>query len=108
MIEVITSKDVKAQIDAFCETHHAMLPDFSFAHIALSDYNLADGHIDFCLDLNQILPWFYARVRDHKFFVNEQAAISETVGEVNVIVEFLNYLKTIPEPIREGVLDLDD
>jgi hypothetical protein len=103
-----TPQAVKSAIDNFCKANERWLPDYSFAHIALGDYNLSNGHIDFCLQYDQILPWFYEFVRNEALIFDKDIAINSGIEAVQEISDFLRHLKTIPEPIREGVADLND
>jgi hypothetical protein len=115
-----TPADIKRLIEAFCNhpEHSNWNPEFSFAHIALGDFNLSDAHLDFCLDLQTVLPWFYDKVAQEERIDGRQPASPEKwtepgpyfywIDATKTIIAFLQFLKTIPEPIREGVSDLDD
>lgn len=79
-------------------------PEFSFAHIVLDDYNLGEEHINFCLD--RMLDWFYSMYQEldavdytsTNFWENYNWFL--LVDYTAKIVEFLEWLKTIPSDIR--------
>ena len=72
-------------IDAFVAIwDHAQ---FGPAHIVLGDYNIYDGHIDWCL--SEIAA---GNASDHD------------KEELAATAEFLNWLKSVPEEVREASL----
>jgi hypothetical protein len=87
---------ILTMIDAFCE----IIPgaDFSFGHIVLSDYNLLDSHIDFCLKISQIQDWSGQQLKDGK-------SAKRVVTEEAAITSFLKCLKDIPEENRKAEMD---
>lgn len=77
--ELRTWDDVALLVEEFVQKY----PDeeYGFAHIVLSDQNLENVYIDYCL------------THQSKY---------EDRGHTNEVIEFLNFLKTIPETIRES------
>jgi hypothetical protein len=79
---VITNREQVIQyIDTFVDTYPGS--DFGFAHIVLSDYNLDDSSIDFCL------------LEQSKHDDSENALFNKPY-----VINFLHWLKSIPESIR--------
>jgi len=77
--ELRTWDDVALLVEEFVQKY----PDeeYGFAHIVLSDQNLDDSCINYCLE--------------HQTEYDDK-------GHTNEVIEFLNFLKTIPETIRES------
>lgn len=52
---------VVEMIERFKQEHadigYGILPGYEFEHIVISDYNLSDEHILFCLDTGRIEAW---------------------------------------------------
>lgn len=96
--EIQTYDQVTDVIDAFCNHFEAFLPEYSFAHIVLDDYNLSDGNIRFCLKTEHITEWIteIAPRWDHT-----PEALAYMIEHAAYIVRFLGYLLSIPESIRE-------
>jgi hypothetical protein len=90
-----TLDQVEALIGAFNDHFTAYMPDYSFAHIVLSDFNLEDQHIRWCLKPAQIIFWREDRMKGWGM------SRDECDQQEAVIKQFLNYLLTIPEAIRE-------
>lgn len=73
-------------IESFTEQH--VNAEWSLAHIVLSDYNLDDHSIDYCLDTCFTKEWL------------SQVNQKPDDEEINATREFLIWLKTIPESVR--------
>ena len=62
----------------------------------MSDYNLADENIDFCLVAERVDDWVVLKLND-----------GYPLGDVNTVkdltIDFLKWLKTIPSDIREYI-----
>lgn len=88
-------------IDTFCKMYQTA--EFSFGHIVLSDYNLSNGSIAFCLNkrdewLAEQLEEIYA---DKSLDDFERLTANQTaVTRAHVIYAFLQFLLTIPEDVR--------
>lgn len=85
-------------------THHVVKPSWSFAHIVIDDYNLADGHIKFCLE--RVDDYFCERFLElglEGYNENEDWFYWDLVNGVCLTVEFLEWLLTIDEDERENV-----
>lgn len=81
------------KIEQFVESHPDS--DFSFAHIVLSDLNLWDHSIDFCLNPDVIDQWKQAQI--------ERGIAPEVVHQRrDEIIAFLHELRSIPEDDRVG------
>jgi len=85
-----------------------IMPDYSFAHIVLADFNLGDGHIKWCLEQEQIDQWvsyITEEVKKRLTNRNNEYSLNYDLAEIervkNDTIEFLNWLLTIPENIRE-------
>lgn len=83
-------------------------PAYSFAHVVLDDLNLGAESIDFCLGAKG--EWYVERlslVRIRDVCDPDPAANMMDWGKqflddyTEAIVEFLNWLKTLPEEVRE-------
>lgn len=97
---VTTNEEIIQCIDAFCiewgDYIEGAFPDSSFGHIVLSDYNLFDGNIEFCLEQHRVDEWVERIVYESggdRFRVEIMR---------DAIMEFLGYLKNIPEDVRVG------
>lgn len=85
-------------------SHHVVKPSSSFAHIVIDDYNLADGHIRFCLDRAD--DYFCRRFLElglEGYNENEDWFYWDLVNGVCLTVEFLEWLLTIDEDERENI-----
>jgi len=99
-------------IDTFCDyIQHCfnIHAGYTFDHIVLGDYNLGDGSIDFCLQNDVIMDWFYDQY-NHGLSMNylsdnvwENHQWYELVDATTLIITFLEWLKTIPETVRDKV-----
>jgi hypothetical protein len=97
--------EVIERILDFADKYHGV--EFSFAHIVLGDFNLGDGHIQWCLEPEQVDKWVN---RETERFLNRdddeyaRRYNFEQLEEVKTeTIKFLNWLLTIPENIRKGV-----
>jgi hypothetical protein len=75
--QIVSYDEVVSLIDEFCMHFARFQPEYSFAHIVLDDYNLSDHWINSCLSSDET-----------------------SAAQAGFIVQFLNYLLTIPEPLR--------
>lgn len=98
-------EDIIAIIDDFTSPHYWPTSVGSFAHIVLDDYNLEDGSIDFCLHPDRIDA--YLKLKEESLFkyMNDYVdGLNSMVEILNMSIEiimFLNWLKSLPEEIRE-------
>lgn len=97
---VTTGAELRAQIEEFCEQY--VNADHSFAHIVLGDLNLDDEFIDWCLSAPVVDKWLEDQYQEHW---NHQASLGVYRDG---IVEYLQYLKTIPISIRNEASSSDD
>lgn len=99
-------------IDDFCEyvsRNYTVSPTGTFAHIALDDYNLSDGHLNFCLESDQIREWFYQAYKDNLGYAVDYTSDNtwenyrwyELIEATEIIILFLEWLKTIPIEVRD-------
>jgi hypothetical protein len=81
-------------IDAFRDgDHQKAVP---LAHIVLEDYNLSDGHIRRVLD--DFIPNSKAGFIEDNYWGTYREDATE---DITAVINFLNYLLTIPEMDRE-------
>lgn len=86
-------------------------PGYSFAHIVIDDYNIYDGHIQFCLDRAD--EYFQDKLKDlNPEYANPDAIESWQRWELDMLIEsclitmeFLEWLLTIDEDERENEVD---
>lgn len=96
-----TKPAIYTLIDAFCE----FIPDadFSFGHLALSDYNLSNDNIHFCLDYRR--QWLIDQYEDIKHQTIDSHDFSDKLDKLleksSIISSFLLFLLEIPEEMRE-------
>jgi len=88
-------------IDTFCKMYQTA--EFSFGHIVLSDYNLSNGSIAFCM--NQRDEWMAEQLEgiynDKSLDDFERLTAKQTaITRAHVIYAFLQFLLTIPEEVR--------
>lgn len=79
----------------------------SFGHIVLGDFNLSDHRIRWCLEKKQIDDWMIFRTqRAAQRNGNDEDGFKYDMEQLELVktktVDFLNWLLTIPEDIREG------
>lgn len=110
-----TPHEVLAAISAFNAHWHDVLPDYSFAHIVLGDFNLMDGHIDFCLEDEQVRGWHQSKVGEiinHygenplSPYLADRYRFTRLLACTDAIIDFLEALKKVPEPIREEAMNI--
>lgn len=108
-MSIQSREDVIVAIQQFTDKYSRaeFSPGYSFGHIVLSDFNLADAHIQYCLKQSEIDRWeqeitksVTSRNRDNEYSLRYELELIEQC-KVETI-RFLNWLLTIPESIREG------
>jgi hypothetical protein len=92
--DIQTRDEVERLIQAFNNYFVAYMPDYSFAHSVLSDFNLSDDAILWALETDQIAIWREDRIKNW-WMSQRECDIHEAA-----ITQFLYYLFSIPEAIR--------
>ena len=92
---------LKKAIDDFSdyvyqETIHEVWPAYSFAHSVIDDYNLGDSSIMFCLGSDRVKDYLLQKVE-------ESFDVKRVTWGVNLTIEFLEWLLTVPESERDEV-----
>lgn len=91
----------------FVHNEYGVLAGYTFDHIALGDFNLSDGNIDFCLEPTRILDWLldqfpYEERKDRQTFNDYHVLdVRDKTEATQLIVSFLKWLKTIPIEVRD-------
>lgn len=86
------------------------LPAGGFAHIVLDDFNLADGHIDHCLEPQWVNEWYAEKVKECiesweenplSPFYYERPRFTDFMHCVDETIDLLEALKQVPAEIRD-------
>lgn len=103
-------------IDRFCDDpawdgiNLVSFPRCTFGHIVLDDYNLGDGHIEFCLQDEQVERWVKFELDDcgieygidpSTLDVVQQWDYEKVIRSRDKVKSFLEWLLEIPEVIRD-------
>jgi hypothetical protein len=78
------------------ETIHEVWPAYSFTHSVIDDYNLGDSSIMFCLGSDRVKDYLLQKVE-------ESFDVKRVIRGVNLTIEFLEWLLTVPESERDEV-----
>lgn len=78
------------------ETLHEIWPAYSFAHVVIDDYNLSDGSIMFCLESDRVKDYLLQKVK-------ETSDVKRVVWGIQLTIEFLEWLLTVPKSKRDEV-----
>lgn len=106
------TKGLITTINDFCDyaiVETSVDPAYSFAHIALDDYNLSNGDIEWCLHndrVNEYLMNRYSELPEHAIDHTsdnywDNYAYWGLIDGVQLTIDFMNWLMTIPEDERD-------
>jgi len=106
--DVSTREEVIGIIEEFSREHDNWV-NYTFAHIAIDDYNLSDLHIKFCLRQDTINEWFeYALTQQEPECCDPTSAnewerwqYDELTELRDAVIGFLRALLKVEEEVRD-------
>lgn len=110
-----TAQQIVDAIRDFNKQYSQELAAGGFAHIVLDDFNLADGHIDYCLSEDWLRSWYKEEVdrlvrslgeNPVSPYSWERCFFMELMTAVDAAVEFLYKLKRTSVELREQASEL--